>query len=324
MKLSLYAARLILTAGASLTALAASAAQIGPQPTDSSLLAASGPFATKSVRVAAPAGYGSGTVWYPTTAGQYGVVVVAPGFTESESAIKWWGSRLASHGFVAVTLGTKSPLDSPDSRARQMMAALKQVIGLTGTSPYKDKVDGSKRAVAGHSMGGGGALVAARDNPDLKAAIPMAPWYLTKNFSGIKVPTLIVACERDFIAPVASYAQKFYSSIKATTPHALLELAGESHLCPTGTATAASKAVEGKMAVAWLKVFMDGDARYAAFLGTAKPAANISKWLTSGIVVPVPGDTDEGTGGNGGDGGNTGGDGGTDGQDGLDGQDGNF
>jgi len=275
--------RIALGVSALTLACAAQAVEIGPNPTEASLTATAGPLATASAKVPTPSGYGSGTVWYPTAAGQYGVVVIGPGFTEAESAINWWGPRLASHGFVVVTVGTKNPLDQPESRGKQFMAALKQVISLEATAPYKGKIDASKQGVGGHSMGGGGTLAAARDNPSLKAAIPMAPWHTTKNFSGVKVPTLIIACESDNIAPVASHAQKFYDSMNAATPHALLELAGANHSCPNSTTSAANKAVDGKMATAWLKVYMDGDTRYQTFLDEIKPAANISRFLKGGV-----------------------------------------
>jgi triacylglycerol lipase len=276
-------AKIALATSTLVLAAAAHAVEIGPAPTEASLTATAGPLATASAKVATPNTYGSGTVWYPTAAGQYGLVVVSPGFTESESAINWWGARLASHGFVVVTMGTKTVFDQPESRGKQMMAALKQVAGLNATGPFAGKIDITKQAVAGHSMGGGGTLAAARDNPTLKAAIPLAPWHTTKNFSAVKVPTLIVACEKDIIAPVSSHAQRFYDSMSAATPHAILELVGEDHFCVNTSTEAVNKAVNGKMATAWLKVFMDNDARYKPFLAETKPSAIISRYLKVGL-----------------------------------------
>lgn len=266
-----------------MTLAVAAHAQIGPNPTEASLEATAGPFATANTKVATPSGYGSGTVYYPTTAGQYGLVVVAPGFTETQSAISWWGPRLASHGFVVVTMGTKTTLDQPESRGKQLAAALKQVVSLGASGPFAGKIDSSKQAVMGHSMGGGGTLAAARDNPTLKAAIPLAPWHTIKTWSGVKVPTMIISCEDDIIAPVGSHADKFYSSLPATTPKALLELAGEDHFCVNSNTEAINKAVDGKMATSWLKVFMDNDARYKPFIQDSTPATNISRYLTSGL-----------------------------------------
>ena len=263
-------------------AAAAHAVENGPAPTEATVTG-NGPFATASAKIATPSGYGSGTVWYPTTGTGYGVIVVGPGFTETENAINWWGARLASHGFVAVTVGTKTTLDQPESRGKQFMAALKQVISLEPTAPYKGKIDASRQAVAGHSMGGGGTLAAARDNPTLKAAIPLAPWHTLKDFSSVKVPTLVIACEKDIIAPVSSHAKRFYDSMNAATPHAFAELAGADHFCVNNITSAANKATDTKVAVSWLKVFMDGDQRYLPFIKEAKPAANLSRYLTAGF-----------------------------------------
>jgi dienelactone hydrolase len=250
--------------------------------TDASLTV-DGALTTSSTKIAAPNGYGSGTVWYPTASGSYGLVVVAPGFTESESQINWWGKRLASHGFVVVTMGTKTVLDLPEPRGKQMKAALDQAIKLGASGPFAGKIDASRQAVMGHSMGGGGTLAAARDNPSFKAAIPLAPWHTTSNFGSVKVPTLIVACEKDAIAPVASHALKFYNSMSTSTPHAMVELAGGSHFCVINSASAAYKATDSKMAISWLKYYMYDDAAYLPFITAAKPAANVSRYLTSGM-----------------------------------------
>lgn len=255
-----------------------------PAPTPAPAPAPTGDnLPTASARVAAPNGFGTATVHYPTSGGPYALVVVAPGFVESESAIKWWGPRLASSGFVVVTMGTKTLFDQPEVRAKQMMAALKQVVGLNGTGPFAGKIDASRQAVMGHSMGGGGALAAARDNPTLKAAIPLAPWHTTTNFSSITVPTFIIACQKDAIAPVSGHAQKFYDSLSATTPHAMMEIAGGDHFCVTNIANAANKTTEGDQAAAWLKYYVNGDASALPVIQTTSPASNVSRYLTSGF-----------------------------------------
>ena len=46
----------------------------------------------------------------------------------------------------------------------------------------RSRIDASRLAVAGHSMGGGGSLEAALDRPSLQAAVPLAPWNATKSW----------------------------------------------------------------------------------------------------------------------------------------------
>jgi alpha-beta hydrolase superfamily lysophospholipase len=269
------AAHLTLAASATLLALSsfcAHAVENGPAPTEDTLSAAAGSYAVANAKVATPSGYGAGTVYYPTAAGSYGLVVLAPGFTATQVYYTWLAQRVASHGFVVVNINTKTVLDQPESRATQMAAALKQVVALSKTAgtPFVGKVDETRQAVMGHSMGGGGTLAAARDNANLKAAVPLTPWHTTKDFSGVKVPTLIVACEKDTIAPNASHSNKFYSSLKVSLNRGKVEIAGADHFCATSLANAATQTIVARNAIAWLKRFVDGDTRYQSLIqGTA-------------------------------------------------------
>jgi len=91
--------------------------QKGPDPTSTILNANAGPFAIASTSVpSSVSGFGGGTVYYPTTAGSYATVAICPGFTATQSSIAWIGQRLASHGFVAMTINTNSTFDQPPSR----------------------------------------------------------------------------------------------------------------------------------------------------------------------------------------------------------------
>lgn len=251
----------------------------GPDPPTALLEASAGPFTVSRTTISrtAASGYGGGTIYHPTgVAGPFGAVAIAPGYTASQSSMSWWGERLASHGFVAVTIDTNTTSDQPSSRATQLMAALRQLVTYSNTSshPIYRKVDPNRLAVMGHSMGGGGTLIAARDNPTLKAAVPLTPWNTSTNFSGVQVPTLVVACEADSVASVSSHASPFYNSIPSSTKKAYLELDNASHFCPiTGNSYTR---ILGKYGVAWLKRFVDNDTRYSPFLCGAPHQADLA------------------------------------------------
>lgn len=245
---------------AALASATVASAQIGPDPTSSSLNATAGPFSVSTASVLSPRGFGGGTIYYPTTAGQYGVVAISPGFTATQSSIAWLGRRLATHGLVVITMNTNSTYDQPSSRAVQLMAALNYVVN-SSSSTVRARVDSSKLAVAGHSMGGGGALIAAENNPTLKASLPLTPWNSTTSFNDVRVPTLIVGADGDTIASVARHARPFYASLPATTFKAYAELNGASHFTPNSTNTPI-----GRYGVAWMKRFVDADTRYSPFL----------------------------------------------------------
>ncbi len=229
-------------------------------PTSASLNASAGPLSVSTASVTAPRGFGGGTIYYPTTQARYGVIAISPGFTATETSIAWLGRRIATHGFVVITLNTLTTLDQPASRANQLMAALTYVVN-SSTSAVKARIDTSRLAVAGHSMGGGGALIAARDNPTLKASYPLTPWNSSTSFSTVRVPTMIVGADGDTIAPVGTHARPFYASLPSATSKAYGELNNGTHFSPNSTNTPI-----GRYGVAWMKRFVDGDTRYSTFL----------------------------------------------------------
>ncbi|MET9777295.1 dienelactone hydrolase family protein [Streptomyces sp. NPDC006367] len=234
----------------------------GPAPTNSSIEALRGPYAVADTNVSSLAvtGFGGGTIHYPTTTGDgtFGAVVISPGFTAYESSIAWLGPRLASQGFVVFTIDTLTTMDQPDSRGRQLLAALDY---LTERSSVRGRIDSSRLGVMGHSMGGGGALEAAKSRPSLQAAIPLTPWNLDKTWPEVRTPTLIVGADGDSVAPVASHSEPFYSSLPATTDRAYLELNGATHFAPNTSNTTIAK-----YSISWLKRFIDNDTRYEQFL----------------------------------------------------------
>lgn len=244
--------------------------QRGPDPTTRSLEADRGPYTVRTISVSSFSadGFGGGTIHYPTnTTGTMGIIAVIPGFVSYESSIRWWGPRIASHGFVVITIDTNSIYDQPDSRARQLDAALDHIVSesRSSSSPIYNKVDSSRRGVIGWSMGGGGSLKLSADDRSIMAAIPQAPWYSGfNNFDRITTPTLIIACEDDAIAPINSHALPFYNDIPSSTDKAYLRINNGSHYCANSDNR--DEDILGKYGVAWMKRFIDLDTRYSQFL----------------------------------------------------------
>ncbi|NIZ91216.1 alpha/beta hydrolase [Kineosporiaceae bacterium B12] len=236
--------------------------QRGPAPTTAGIEATRGSFAVSQTTVSryAVSGFGGGTIYYPTTttAGTFGAVVIAPGYTARQSSIAWLGPRLASQGFVVFTIDTLTTSDQPSSRGDQLLRALDF---LTGSSTVRSRIDATRLGVMGHSMGGGGTLEAVKDRPSLQAAIPMTPWNLDKTWPEVSTPTLVIGAQDDTVAPVTSHSEPFYQSMPAATDKAYLELRGASHFAPNSSNTTIAK-----YSIAWLKRFVDDDLRYDQFL----------------------------------------------------------
>ncbi len=251
--------------------------ETGPNPNLSFLEAALGPqsYSTSSVSSSVN-GFGGGTIYYPTSlSGELATISIAPGFTNTQSAVSWWGPILASHGFVVITINTNSRFDQPASRSRQLDSALNYLIDQSNSSnsPIFGLVDENRLATMGYSMGGGGALQSASRNR-LSASVPLSPWNSGGNdFDEINVPTMIMACENDGTAAVNSHASPFYNSIPASTDKAYLELNNGSHNCSTGQSTAYRPTIS-TYGLSWMKRFLDKDGRYDQFLCGPNHEAN--------------------------------------------------
>ncbi|GHI85859.1 bis(hydroxyethyl) terephthalate hydrolase [Streptomyces xanthophaeus] len=257
-----------LLAGALFTALMPSANaadnpyERGPAPTVASIEASRGSYSVgqTSVSSLSVSGFGGGTIYYPTSTadGTFGAIAVSPGFTADQSSIAWLGPRLASQGFVVFTIDTNTRYDQPASRGEQLLAALDY---LTGRSSVRSRIDSTRLGVMGHSMGGGGALEAAKARPSLQAAIPLTGWNTDKSWSEVRTPTLVVGADGDTVAPVATHSEPFYTSLPSTLDKAYLELNGATHFTPNTSDTTIAK-----YSLSWLKRFIDNDTRYEQFL----------------------------------------------------------
>lgn len=226
--------------------------------------ALNGPYPVATTSVAAGNGFGGGTIFAPTstTHAPYGAVVVTPGFLMKQDSMSWYGPRIASQGFVVFTIDTNDPLDLPQSRTSQMLAALDW---LTGASPLADRIDPDRTAVMGWSMGGGGSLDAGLKRPSLRAVVALAPWNSRTDYSAMQVPTLVVACQADSIAPVAQHAGPMYDSLDATLAGEYIEIAGAEHFCVTSNnSVAAQRTVIARQTLGFLQRYVNGDDRYAA------------------------------------------------------------
>jgi triacylglycerol lipase len=249
----------------------------GSSPTIGSVSSQRGPYSVATSSVSSSvSGFGGGTIYYPSNLnGELATIAISPGFTAPQSAIAWWGPVLASNGFVVITIDTNSRFDQPVSRGRQLDSALSYLIdqGNNRNSPIFNKIDENRLATMGHSMGGGGALQSASRNR-LSASLPMAPWTIGGNpYNQINVPTMIMACERDAVAPVGIHARPFYNRIPNSTDKALLELNNGNHSCANGGA-GRDNSLLATYGVSWMKRFLDKDRRYQQFLCGPNHEAN--------------------------------------------------
>ncbi len=231
--------------------------------------------------------FADATIYFPASATDLvGGVVISPGFTERQRHIAWWGPRLASHGFAVLIFDTNDPRDRPTARAEGLMAGVRLLHAENRRpgSPLRSRIDEGKMAVMGHSMGGGGALIASAEHGDeIAASIPFTPYTLEGRFDEIAVPTLIIAGSEDRITDSDEQAWPAFLNIPASTPKVYMEIQGGDHYIADST-RGEDLALIGRYAIAWLRLHLDGDARYGRFLygdEAAPDRAEFSRYVTS-------------------------------------------
>jgi dienelactone hydrolase len=223
--------------------------------------------------------YKGATIYYPVDADPpLASVLIVPGYVSPESAIKDWGPFYASHGIVAMTLGTNRPKDDVRKRAAALLDAKSTLLEESARkgSPLEGRLDKRRIAVSGWSMGGGGAQLAAVEDSSFRAVVALCPWTPGGDFDHA-VPVLIFGGTADQFAPFPKNGLPHYQNTPDHTPKLMFEVEGKGHWVANGPqGTWKDRGVEdvGRFALSWLKVFLERDERYRQFLLQKPDTAN--------------------------------------------------
>jgi len=229
--------------------------------------------------------FASGLVYYPTDSdGPFVAMVLSPGLTASNTDYEVWGRVLASHNIVVLLIQPTSTGDWNDARSVDLQAGLDVVKSLNTSGTLAGKIDVENIGFMGHSMGGGGTLIAADEVGDMiQAAIPMQPYALGASFPGVTCPILIIAADGDSVATTSSHAFTHYNSIPDTTKKIFLEGESRDHYFSTDRFENDCE-INARYAVAFLKLYLEGDTRYETYLFGAEHeafmAGNLSRYLS--------------------------------------------
>ena len=210
--------------------------------------------------------YAGATIYYPTNGTPpFASIAIVPGFTALPSSVEEWGPFYASHGIVAIIIGTNALLDFPEARANALLDALETIKqeNTRTTSPLEGALNTNKLAVSGWSMGGGGAQRAAVLDNTISAVVALCP-YLNNSALNHDVPVLIFSGEEDTVAPPTEQANMHYSNTPDTTDKVLFEVANGNHSVantPNG-----GDGIVGQIALSWLKLYLEEKTCYCPLL----------------------------------------------------------
>lgn len=195
------------------------------------------------------------------------IVALCPGYLNTEESMRPWGAFFASHGIVSITLGTKQRIDQPKERGLALLDAIESVRAENTRegSPLRGMLAVAEVAVAGFSMGGGGAQHAAVADPSLKAVVALLPWQPDHRFEH-GVPVMILAGEQDLIASPQNNARPHFNNTPDSTTKLYFEIRGRGHFLIGGPIPSDENGEVGAWPLAWLKTFVEGDQSYRGLL----------------------------------------------------------
>ena len=215
--------------------------------------------------------YSGATLFYPENAlPPFASIVIVPGYSTLESSIQNWGPFFASHGIVTMTIGTNSIFEQPEDRKDALLDALETMRheNTRINSPMYNSIDTNRFALGGWSMGGGGAQLAAVEDPSIKAVIAMCPWLNTLTLSSTDLnhssPVLIFSGQIDVISPPSVHANVHYNFTPQSTDKLIYEIEFASHLVANGPEGGDNEV--GRIALSWLKKYLIEDDCYCPLL----------------------------------------------------------
>jgi hypothetical protein len=202
-------------------------------------------------------------VHYPTDAEPpFAGVSICPGFLNSGPEMAPWGPFYASHGIVTVVTNTIGS-DIPQIRATKLLAAITQLKAenTRSGSPLNGKMAG-RYGTSGYSMGGGGTTIATGQDKTLMTSVGLAAWGGVG--TGVQTPTLLLCGTSDTVAP-CSMSQTVYTQMANGADKMMIQIPLATHFNWFGPADAGG-GMSGKYALAFQKVYLEGDERWKPLL----------------------------------------------------------
>ena len=214
--------------------------------------------------------YGS-TIYYPeNTSGLLPSIIIIPGYANPELSIQAWGSFLASHGIVCMTIGTNSIWDEVIDRKKALQDALISLKAENNrtNSPLFNSLDTTLIALGGWSMGGGGAQLVAAEDPNIKTILAFCPWIdpsvVSPSLLNHSAPILIFSGQIDVVAPPGTHADIQYNYTPSSTKKLKYEVFGGGHTIANTPLGGFGEV--GRMGLSWLKKYLVNDSCYCPLL----------------------------------------------------------
>lgn len=205
---------------------------------------------------------------------QYPLVIWGNGTYASPASYRNLLEHWASHGMIVVAAMTPNA-----GRGIEMRNCLNDMLTRQDdpTSPFYQRINADRIGVAGHSQGGGGAIMLGRDER-VTTVVAIQPYVLGERHnpqaaSNQTGPMLLLSGQEDFTASAESNQKPVFDA--ANVPVFWANLRGATHLAPMST----GGSFRGPM-TAWLRWKLHDDTQAARlFEGADCLLCQDERWL---------------------------------------------
>lgn len=277
-----------------------------------------GPYAAGSmaVTVSRPNGTTFGaTLHYPATSAganapfdssgaPYPAITFGHGFVQPVTQYASTLSHLATHGFFVIASQSEGGLfPSHPGLAADMRSCLDWLVAQDANpaSPFHVAIDESRFGAGGHSMGGGCAILAAKDDPRIDALATLAAADTNPSsiaaIGQVSIPVRLIVGSADSIVPPAGSAVPMYGN--ADAPRQLQTIQGGFHcgfvdsnfiFCDSGSITRDQQlAITRRLLTEFFLLHLDGaESAWPAVWGPAlPPATETATSLDAGATLTI-------------------------------------
>ena len=211
----------------------------------------------------------------PVATGRFPAIAFGHGFLQATSKYTSTSTHLASWGFLVVVPTTQGGF-SPNhgAFADDLNTGLTWLVAqdTTAGSRFRDRVSTASLGVAGHSMCGGAAVLAAARNTRITAVSTYAAAETNPSAKAaaatLRVPAQFLAGSQDTITPVADHQRPMFTAKPPSKQ--LRTITGGSHcgfmdssglFCDNGSITRAAQLTAAKRVMtSWFRHYLAGDA----------------------------------------------------------------
>jgi len=233
--------------------------------------AGDGPYTVKTIKEnLGSTQYASAEMYYPEMTATHPVpaTTLCAGYLGDKKDMTWLAQRIASHGIIVINF---DPTDSSSTLPRTWANGHKGCLATLRAenerheSPLYHRIDTERLCLAGFSMGGGGALLAAADSgAEVSSVVALHPWLKPVPVRlAISCPVLIFGGTMD-TGTTTSMLETILSALPGTADALFIEIMGAVHVDPENQGN--FHELYSNFIIAWLHCYAAGRTDYRPYL----------------------------------------------------------